>query len=112
MSKVTRSPDYVMWLIVVGFLLLLTGCASAPKSNPPEVKYILIEPGAELLVDCKKSRPVDRRVFMAADKDERIVLLSKMDIQHQNDVDVCNERFKSLREYYAEQRRIRTNKPD
>ena len=97
----------IFLLLTLLVLTMLAGCDTMLK-QPPQWRNVFVKPTAAMTKDCPITAPPDKKAFMAASENERLKILGTSDIQHLGDLQNCNEQWKALRQWYAEQEVIYT----
>ena len=106
---------YFHFIVITAFAFFLTACGSNP-TVPPEYKYVLVKPPANLLLNCEKEAPPSKESYKTVETEHRGEMvnilsaredmLTKVLLKQYKNTDVCNSRLTELRNWVTKQEQL------
>lgn len=91
-------------LVSIIIISLLTGCVTTEVRLVESQKYVLIEPDAKYLQDCKIEPPPAKELYLAAGHDEREDMLTRTLLTQYTNIKLCTSDKQSLRSLMEKQK--------
>lgn len=106
METFKTHVTFALLLVALAITIMLSGCQIPPAPPVPQIKYVLVEPSTDLLVDCGVSKPPTPQTYISADPTGRTAQLYAYSSALLNDLTQCNKHWSELRQWFVDQKKV------